>query len=188
MTTRALRPIVAALVVLAVAWLTPSCSEASPNPGPPNSSSSLASPSRTATQATMSPAEQNTRDAQKAVMSYLRVIDRLSADPYTKLEDLTTVARGQALAQWRENITNYRRREVKQVGTVVVANPLAEPTARTGEYEVRACVDVSKVDLVDKNGKSVVADDRPPKVTYLFTVREDAPRWYVVDEKATGTC
>jgi hypothetical protein len=187
MTTTAPRSIVAALVVLAVAWVTSSCSEASPYPGPPSSSSS-ASPSRAVSPATMSPAEQDTRQAQKAVMSYLRVIDRLSADPYTKLEDLTTVARGQALAQWRENITNYRRREVKQVGTVVVVNPSTKPTARASEYEVRACVDVSKVDLVDKNGKSVVADDRPPKVTYLFTVREDAPRWYVVDEKATGTC
>jgi hypothetical protein len=121
-------------------------------------------------------------------MSYLRVIDRLSADPYTKLEDLTTVARGSAEAQWYSNITDYRRDQVRQTGSVVVLNPSAKPSAKTGQYSVRACLDVSKVDLIDRHGKSVVARDRPSRVRYDYTVQLDGGRWYVMTEKAVSTC
>jgi hypothetical protein len=55
-------------------------------------------------------------------------------------------------------------------------------------FRVTACIDVSGVRLRDENGKSVVAPDRPPRVTYNYAVEMDEQKWYVVKEKVTGTC
>jgi hypothetical protein len=42
--------------------------------------------------------------------------------------------------------------------------------------------------LTDKDGKSVVPADRPPRVSYNYVVEMDRQNWYVVREKVTGTC
>jgi hypothetical protein len=44
------------------------------------------------------------------------------------------------------------------------------------------------VDVRGKNGKSVVPADRPPQVSYDYSVALDRQKWYVVKEKVTGTC
>ena len=84
--------------------------------------------------ARLSPAEQDASDAEAAVVKYFQVLDRLSRNPKVRLNELTEVARGQAAAQQQENITDYRRRELRQTGKVVVVNPVATVTvpASTG--------------------------------------------------------
>lgn len=127
-------------------------------------------------------------DAEQAVVRFWRVVDRLSADPNSRLEDLTTVSRGSAAAQWRQNINDYRFQRVKQTGNVLVINPSATRSAVVGQYEVTACIDVSKVNLIDRHGKSVVVVNRPPRVNYRYKVQKDAAMWFVTEEKAVGTC
>jgi hypothetical protein len=104
------------------------------------------------------------------------------------LELLTTVARGSAAAQWRQNIKDYRYERLRQIGRVAVLDPVAKPSSKKGRYNVTACIDVEGVSLVDRKGKSVVAANRPKRVKYRYTVDRDAAKWYVVEEKATATC
>lgn len=133
-------------------------------------------------------ARQKHSGAESAVVDFWHVIDRLSADPKLQVEELTTVSRGSAAEQWRQNIRDYRYERVKQTGSVLVTRPVAMPSATQGLYQVSACVDVTGVDLVDRRGKSVIAAGRPPRVKYRFTVQEDEGDWYVLKEKAIGTC
>ena len=145
-----------------------------PDSGPPPSSTPSSDP--------------NATGAKSAVVQFWRVIDRLSSDTEAKLEVLTTVARGSAAAQWRQNIKDYRYERLRQIGRVVVLDPVAKPSPKKGRYNVTACIDVGGVNLVDRNGKSVVAANRPTQVKYHYSVERDAAKWYVVEEKATGTC
>jgi hypothetical protein len=55
-------------------------------------------------------------------------------------------------------------------------------------YNVTACIDASKVNLVDKNGNSVVPPKGPRRVSYDYTVEYDEQKWYVIKEKVTKTC
>jgi hypothetical protein len=165
-----------------------SCSEPdrqpSTSPIPAASSPSL---SRAAS-STQSADEQNLREAERAVFRFWRVIDRLSADPNSDLTELTTVSRGAVAAQWARNINQDRYDRVRSTGNVVVRNATAKPSKQRNVFDVTACIDVSKVNVTDKDGKSVVPADRPAWVSYDYAVEMDQQKWYVVKEKVNGTC
>jgi hypothetical protein len=165
-----------------------SCSNPDPQPSPsPTPVASSAVPSRAASP---SPAAEdvNLRKAERAVVRFWRVIDRLSADPDSDLTELTTVSRGSVAAQWARNLNQYRFDEVKAEGRVAVRDVVAEQTKDDDLYKVTACIDASKVNLVDKNGKSVVPPEGPRRVSYDYTVENDQQKWYVIKEKVTKTC
>jgi len=165
-----------------------SCSEADPQPGisvTPVASSPA--PIRTASP-TPSAGERNRREAEAAVSRFWRVIDRLSSDPDSDLTQLTTVSRGSVAAQWARNINQNRYDRVRSTGNVVVRNATVKPSNQRNVFDVAACIDVSKVNVIDKDGKSVVPDDRPDRVGYDYAVEMDRQKWYVVKEKVNGTC
>jgi hypothetical protein len=132
--------------------------------------------------------ELNLRKAERAVVRFWRVIDRLSADPDSDLTELTTVSRGSVAAQWAKNINQDRYNRVRSSGNVVVRDAVAKRSKKRDMFRVTACIDVSGVRLRDENGKSVVPPDRPPRVSYNYAVEMDEQKWYVVKEKVTGTC
>jgi hypothetical protein len=161
-----------------------------PDPQPSISVSPVASspaPSRTASP-TPSAHEQNLREAERAVSRFWSVIDRLSADPDSDLTQLTTVSRGSVAAQWSRNINQYRFDRVKAEGRVDVREVVAKESKKDNLYKVTACIDASNVNLVDKNGKSVVPPEGPRRVSYDYTVEQDQQKWYVIKEKVTETC
>jgi hypothetical protein len=161
-----------------------------PDPQPGISVSPVASspaPSRTASP-TPSAHEQNLREAERAVSRFWSVIDRLSADPDSDLTQLTTVSRGSVAAQWSRNINQYRFDRVKAEGRVDVREVVAKQSKKDNLYKVTACIDASNVNLVDKNGKSVVPPEGPRRVSYDYTVEQDQQKWYVIKEKVTETC
>jgi hypothetical protein len=157
-----------------------------PNPLPTQVASPLV-PSRTDSSSS-SAKELNLRKAERAVVRFWRVIDRLSADPDSDLTELTTVSRGSVAAQWARNINQYRFDGVKAEGRVAVRDVVAKQTKDDDLYNVTACIDASKVNLVDKNGKSVVPPEGPRRVSYDYTVENDQRKWYVIKEKVTKTC
>jgi hypothetical protein len=126
--------------------------------------------------------------AERAVVRFWRVIDGLSADPHSDLTELTTVSRGSVAAQWARNINQYRFDGVKAEGRVAVRDVVAKQTKDDDLYNVTACIDASKVNLVDKNGKSVVPPEGPRRVFYDYTIENDQQKWYVIKEKVTKTC
>jgi hypothetical protein len=165
-----------------------SCSE--PDPQPSISVTPVASspaPSRTVSP-TPSADEQNLREAERAVSRFWSVIDRLSADPDSDLTELTTVSRGSVAAQWARNINQDRYDRVRSTGNVVVRKATAKLSKQSNVFDVTACIDVSKVNVTDKDGKSVVPADRPARVSYDYAVEMDRQKWYVVKEKVNGTC
>ena len=157
-----------------------------PNPLPTQVASPLV-PSRTDSPSP-SAKELNLRKAERAVVRFWRVIDRLSADPDSDLTELTTVSRGSVATQWAKNINQDRYNRVRSSGNVVVRDAVAKRSKKRDMFRVTACIDVSGVRLRDENGKSVVPPDRPPRVSYNYAVEMDEQKWYVVKEKVTGTC
>jgi hypothetical protein len=166
-----------------------SCSNAGPQPNPlPTPVASPVAPPKTDSPSP-SAEELKLHKAEGAVYRFWRVIDRLSADPNSDLTKLTTVSRGSVAAQWARNINQYRFDEVKAEGRVAVRDVMARQTTKDDDlYKVTACIDASKVNLVDKNGKSVVPPGGPRRVSYDYTVEKDKRKWYVIKEKVTKTC
>ena len=188
MRARTARFVFCALTVSVVAWLA-SCG-AAPEPAPSTSSTPTAIPSSPSSTASPTPSaeELNLRKAERAVSRFWRLIDRLSADADLDLTELTTVSRGSVAAQWAKNINQYRFDQVKAEGRVVVRDVMAQQSKDDDLYRVTACIDASKVNLVDMNGKSVVPPEGPRRVTYDYTVEKDRQKWYVIEEKVTKTC
>ena len=180
--------LVGCVLTMSVAAGLTSCTEPEPQSIPsPTPTVSAPTPSRI-TSPTPSAEELDLRGAEQAVSRFWRVIDRLSADPESDLTELTTVSRGPVAAQWARNINQYRYDQVTAKGRVAVRDVSASQTKDDDLFKVTACIDSSKVNLVDKNGKSVVPPDGPRRVAYDYTVEKDSQRWYVIKEKVTETC
>ena len=182
------RRMMAAALALVVITATSSCTTNDPSPvSTPSSPTSITTPPPP-TSTSLSPAEQDRQGAEDAVGKFWAVIDELAADPFSKLERITTVSRDQTAAQWRKNLMSDRGKGWKQVGKTTVASAEAKQSGSNGQFVVAACIDVSKVNIVDKDGKSVIAASRPAQVAYRFTVQEDNEKLYVITDEATGTC
>ena len=187
MQTRLGLPLECVLTAVLVVCLA-NCSNPDPQPNPlPAQVASPLVPSRTAS-ASPSAEELQLHKAEGAVYRFWRVIDELSADPNSDLTRLTTVSRGSVAAQWARNINQYRFDGVKAEGRVAVRDVVAKQTKDDDLYNVTACIDASKVNLVDKNGKSVGPPEGPRSVSYDYTVQNDQRKWYVIKEKVTKTC
>jgi hypothetical protein len=172
---------------VAVACLLGGCT---PNGGAssPSTTPSSAQPSSSSTTPTVSvtPTPTAEEQAADAVVRFWLQLDRLASDPQLPLSDLTSVARDQALAQWQRNLTQMRGEGLKQVGAVTVGNPAVTYSESTQTYQVSACVDVSKVNVVDQDGKSVVAPNRAPKTKYTYDVSRSDDKYFVIKDPLQG--
>ena len=166
--------------------------------GPGSDATPAASTSSTATTAAPTPTspspsktetvtERDSRLAGAAVTAYWAQLDELASDPNKKLSELATVARDPALAQWQQILTLRRAQGATQVGSTVV-EPASATKNPKGQWAVTSCIDVGKVNLVDKDGKSVVKAGRPPRVKYDYVIVKDEGVFYVVQDKAVGVC
>jgi hypothetical protein len=152
---------------------------AAPTPAPPSSTAATTpEPVAATTSAGGTPAQQAENAAQQAVITFWAKLDDLASNPNLKLSGLTTTARGQALTQWQRNLTASRGAGHRQVGSVVVTSATATK-AKKATYKVTACVDVSKVNVVDQQGKSVLAAGRRPRSQYTYQVTKDGAGFYV---------
>ena len=124
--------------------------------------------------------------AADAVVRFWAELDRVSADPNIPLSELTSVAGDQALRQWQVVMTQERGQGHRSVGATQVISPTATHDAATGTYRVVACVDVSKVNVVDQDGKSVVSPNRPPRTKYTYEVSRVEGSYFVVKDSLEG--
>ena len=101
------------------------------------------------------------------------------------LDKLAAVARAQAIAQWRSNLTTYRRSGWKQVGDSTVLS--AEAQSVDGKnFVVKACIDVSKANVVDRAGKSVIAAGRQDRTEYTYKVQKAPGGFFVTEDMLKG--
>lgn len=160
-------------------------------PAPPEESSPGAS-STTSSQPPPASVEQNPQDsaeqaAGQAVLQYADVMDRVTIDPSVSIDELATVARGDTLNYARQIIVANRKDGLKQVGptdTTIISSQYQSNNA----YDVQACLDVSKAELVDAAGDSVTTADRPPKYKYQYTVQNDNGEYFVTQNEVTDSC
>lgn len=179
--------IVAALTLSSLALMS-GCTDADGKTTQPTTTRSASTTDTTTstpstTPSSLSPAERDARAAQAAVVTLRAMTDALAIDPHMKLERLATVARSQALAQWRTTLFTQRVKGWKQIGNVTVVSSTAKRKSTSQRFEVTACVDVSKVSVVDRNGKSVVAANRPPRTRDTYIAERFEQGWFVVGEK-----
>jgi hypothetical protein len=177
---------IAATLALAAITATSACATNDPKPSlSTTTSATSAAQTPTPSTASLSPAEQDAKDAAQTITRFWGVLDELASDPTKSLDKLAAVARAQAIAQWRSNLTTYRRSGWKQVGDSTVLS--AEAQAVDGKnFVVKACIDVSKANVVDRAGKSVIAAGRQDRMEYSYKVQKAPEGFFVTEDKLKG--
>lgn len=92
------------LLALALAPAAVACTN-TPTPTP---SATSAAPTPTPTPTTLSPADQDLANAKQAVIKLWSVVDRLTNDPKSSIQDLDAVASGEVLKMFQRNLVTYR--------------------------------------------------------------------------------
>lgn len=177
-------------VVLAFGAFAAGCAKSEPPQPTPTPSST----SQSAT-ASPSPTPTPTPTASEAAAiararGYAAMLDKLSSNPKANLDELSTVARGKAADKWRQIILDDRSAGHRQTGSTKLTLISAKAGSSDQQWVVTMCLDVSGVDVVDRDGKSVVTKNRPDRVRDVLTVQQDtsSSRWYVTQDEVTGTC
>lgn len=144
---------------------------AEPSPTSPSSPTTSASPS--------TPSEAATAAATEAVRSYFTVVDQLRSDPAADLKKLKSVATSAQLNAVTTLIDRSRDEGQRQTGTTAISElkvqsvnlDNSDPKAgKVPTVVIDVCWDVSKVDVLDKSGKSIVSPDRPDTGWTRYTV------------------
>ena len=166
-----------ALVLAAVAG----CASNGSDPEPSASPSVVAS-SPTATHSSASPTDPSARasaEAEAATRKYYAVLDALGSEPKSSLSKLKGVATSTQLSSMRNVLRQQHQRGERQVGSLVVADLKVQsvnldnsnPSAgKVPAVVVDVCWDVSKVDVLNAAGKSVISPDRPDRGWTRLTV------------------
>lgn len=147
------------------------------------------SPSAPTPSPTPTPTPTPTGDEAKveiAVRDFWAAVDRVAAEPDEPIKSLATVSRGETLNFWRQLLAKERVNGQRQIGSTKVTSVVVK--ADTTDWRATTCIDVSDVNVVDKDGKSVVTADRPTTWQYEMTLQEDDGVFYVVKDKAVGEC
>lgn len=154
----------------------------SPASSTPPTTAPSPSPSETKSE---TPEERDARLAGEAVVALWAVVGELAADPTKDTGLLDTVARDQARTQWQVVLDTYIASELVQKGRASVTDVQAK--SKDGEtFAVTACVDVSGVDLVDKDGNSKVNPDRPDQQKYSYSVAKSSDGFFVTVDTLKG--
>lgn len=198
MTTRPARRLTAAAGIAALALLTSSCGGqddpvAQPTP-------SFAAPTTSAPTSPsvvpVSAEDQALAEVTKIVNEYYALLDQIGADRSADANILRDVATGEALqnairadvrskAQGRVQIGNVKVLEVEPFSIDLTSDPAADPR----KYEtivIDTCVDVSGVNVVDAEGKSVVLATRLPQSADRFDVVHYDFGWRITNVEYAG--
>lgn len=157
---------------LALLLVLAACSDGSDDPGnDPSAKPTTTSPTPTATETPPpSQSEVASQAADAKVREYYEVRDQLGLDYSTPLRLLRKVATSIELTAQQRLFKKERSQGLVQTGQTRVAelqvqsvdldnsNPKA---GRVPTVQVDVCYDVSGVDVVDEDGKSIVSPDRP---------------------------
>tara|TARA_B100000678_G_C18183255_1_gene492061 strand:- start:685 stop:1299 length:615 start_codon:yes stop_codon:yes gene_type:complete len=137
---------------------------ADPRSNPPASSPSSSSPTPT------SPSESATAAATATVNDYYAIRNQLRRDPEQPLSMLKSVAISTELATQQTLFKRERKQGLHQTGETKVVElevqsvnlDNSDPQAgKVPTVQIDVCFDVSGVDVLDADGKSVVTPDRP---------------------------
>ena len=170
-----------ALVLAAVAACGSNSSDPPTTPASPSSSSL---PAVTTSSSPTSPSEVAAANAEAVVRRYYATLDEVRQDPTVPLARLSRVENGIELNADRRLVTKERQQRLRQVGSVRLVSVVVQSVnldnsdakgSKVPTAQVDVCWDVSQVDLVDRNGKSVVSSTRPDQGSTRYFVTK--PKW-----------
>ena len=166
-----------ALVLAAVTACANGGSDPTSDPTPTVASSSPSTPSSSAT--ATDPSDAATTAASATMREYFAVVDALAKDPKSDLKRLGSVATSTQLRAAQTLLRSQRDQGRHQTGDTNVAE-LTVQTVNLDNSDPKAgkvptvvidvCWDVSKVDVLDKSGASIVSPDRPDTGWTRYTV------------------
>jgi hypothetical protein len=175
------------------------CSDGSGEPGnDPTATRTTTSPTSTVTE-TPPESEVASQAAEAKVREYYAVRDQLRTDPTAPLRVLRSVAISVELDAQQRLFRNERSRGLIQTGRTRIAELTvqsvdmdnSDPEAgRVPTVQVDVCYDVSDVDVVDEDGKSIVKRDRPETgwIRYFVSnyewARDPNGAWRVASSKS----
>lgn len=176
------RALTAATILALV--VTSACSGSSeptttPTPTVATSASPSPTPSQSPSPTSASASEIAARDAEAVLREYYQVIDELRADPNADPSILDDVAVSVALVSRQRQVERERGDgwhqsgetrivELENKGVNLDNTDGGGTTVPVVQFDV--CIDVGDVDIVDANGSSVVADERPTRGWERHTV------------------
>ncbi|WP_244929235.1 hypothetical protein [Nocardioides sp. W7] len=158
-----------ALVLAAVSACAAGDSEPADSANSPIVASSAPSPPETSSTPT-SPAESASANATRTVREYFSTIDELAQNPGADLRALDAVTTSIERTAEKEFLREQHRRGEHQVGDTLLANleiqsvnlSNSDPHAgRVPTVVIDVCWDVTNVDVLRKDGTSVVSPNRP---------------------------
>jgi hypothetical protein len=171
----ATRVATAVLLLVAVTACADDGNDPTTNPSPSPSSSA----STTATPTPRSDSDVASEAASALLRRYYDVRNQLRQDPAQPLKLLDDVAISTELAAQQNLLKKERKQGLHQVGTTQVAelevqsvnlNNSDPKAGKVPTVQIDLCFDVSQVDVVNANDKSVISPDRPDTGWIQFLV------------------
>jgi len=199
------------IAAIAVAALALSACQPTGDPGGTASgiatttATSAPTPTTTPTTATASPEDSAIMAAKEMIPRYFQTGDASLHDPAKfDREELKKVAISTALDEMQNRVSAFQAQELTGVGGTTVLsmeNPrvdlkldLKKSPPDVPSVQLDVCIDVSKLNVVDKAGKSVIPADRKPRQLWRVGVanyeypKADAWRVAYTDTQGGKTC
>ena len=148
------------------------------------SQSSSPSPSVTPTP-TLSPEDQKLADAKARVVLLWQTLDGLLLDSSKSINELDTLASGEALSSLQVMLTTVRQRGQVQVGATKI--PSQSAVAKDDGWVVTSCVDRSDAILTDKDGQPVTPAPQP-RLSHESTVQLVGANLQITKDEVLGSC
>ncbi|GAB4005270.1 hypothetical protein [Nocardioides ultimimeridianus] len=137
-----------------------------------------------ATSSPTSPSTAAAANAEAVVRKYYATLDKVRQDLTVPIALLRQTEDGIELNADRRLVSSERKQHLKQIGSVRLVSVVVQSVnldttnakgGKTPTAQVDVCWDVNKVDLVDRNGKSVVPSTRPDQGSTRYFVTN--PKW-----------
>ena len=153
----------------------------SPTPtGPSQSPSPTVTPTPT-----LSPEDQKLEDAKARVVLLWQTLDGLLVDSSKSINELDTLASGEALSSLQVMLTTVRQRGQVQVGATKI--PSQSAVAKDDGWVVTSCVDRSDAILTDKAGQPVTPAPQP-RLSHESTVQLVGANLQITKDEVLGSC
>ena len=153
----------------------------SPTPtGPSQSPSPTVTPTPT-----LSPGDQKLEDAKARVVLLWQTLDGLLVDSSKSINELDTLASGEALSSLQVMLTTVRQRGQVQVGATKI--PSQSALAKGDGWVVTSCVDRSEAILTDKAGQPVTPAPQP-RLSHESTLQLVGANLQITKDEVLGSC
>jgi len=153
---------------------------------PANSPSPMSPvPSPTVTATSLSAEDQKLEDSKARVVLLWKTVDGLLIDPSKSINELDTLASGDALSSLQVMLTTVRQRGQVQVGSTTI--PTQSALAKGDGWVVTSCIDRSGAKLTDKAGQPVTPAPQP-RISHQSTLQTVGSNLEVTKDEVLGSC